>query len=49
MLDGALPVEAGGMATHIRQSLDLAAGALAERQAIPQGAQDLMAKPVFPH
>jgi hypothetical protein len=49
MLNGTPLAEAGGMAIGLRQSLDLAAEALAQGQAIPQTAQDMMARPVFPH
>ena len=34
---------------RIRQSLELAAEALAQGQPIPQAARDIMAKPVIPH
>jgi multimeric flavodoxin WrbA len=41
--------EAGGMAIRIRQSLELATEALAQGQAIPLAARDMMAKPIIPH
>ena len=47
MLDGA-PLT-GGRTARIRQALDLAARALAEGQAIPTAAQELLDKPVVPH
>ena len=49
MINGTSLVEAGGMAIRIRQSLELAAGSLAQGQVVPQAAQDLMSKPVIPH
>jgi multimeric flavodoxin WrbA len=49
MLNGVPLAEGGGMTIPIRQSLELAAEALAQGQAIPQPAKDMMAKPVFPH
>ena len=48
-INGTPLAEAGGMAIRIRQSLELAAEALAGGQAIPQTARDMMAKPVLPH
>ena len=49
MLDGKPLAEGGGMTVMMRQSLDLAAKALAQGQAIPQAARDGLAKPVIPH
>jgi hypothetical protein len=40
---------AGGKTARIRRSLDLAAGALAQGQAIPEAARDLMAQPMIPN
>ena len=48
MLDGVPLAEGGGMTMMMRQSLDLAAKALAQGQAIPQAARDGLAKPVIP-
>lgn len=47
-IDGAPLADAGGMAILPRKSLELAAEALAQGRAIPQAAQDLMAKSVIP-
>jgi len=49
MLNGTPLVEAGGMAIRIRKSLEDAAEGLAQEQAIPKAAQDMMATPVIPH
>lgn len=49
MLNGTALPELGGMTIRIRQSLDLVAEALAQGQAIPEAAQEMMAKPIFPH
>jgi multimeric flavodoxin WrbA len=49
MLNGTSLVEAGGMAIRIRKSLEDSAIALAQGQAVPQTAQEMMAKPVIPH
>ena len=49
MIDGAPLVEAGGKTIRIRQSLELAADALAQGQDIPHVARDSLAKPVIPH
>lgn len=49
MINGASLAEAGGMTIRIRKSLELAGEALVQGQAIPQAAQDMMAKPVVPH
>ena len=49
MLDGVPLAEGGGMTMMMRQSLDLAAKALAQGLAVPQAAQDGLAKPVIPH
>jgi multimeric flavodoxin WrbA len=48
MISGVPLVEAGGKTLLIRKSLDLAAEALAQGQAIPQSAHDTMARPVIP-
>jgi len=49
-LVGGVPLLEGGMRTlRIRRSLDLAAAALAQGQAIPQAAQDGLQKPLIPH
>jgi multimeric flavodoxin WrbA len=46
---GGVPLaEGGGKTALLRQSLELAAGALAQCRVIPQAAQDIMAKPVIP-
>lgn len=47
-INGASLVELGGQTMRMRQSLDLAAKALAQRQEIPQAARDGLAKPVLP-
>jgi multimeric flavodoxin WrbA len=49
MIDGAALVRMGGRTKRIRQSLDLAASALAQGQPIPVAAQDSLGKPVIPH
>ena len=49
MIDGVPLTDGGGMTIMMRQSLDLAAKALAQGQAIPQTARDILAKPVIPH
>jgi len=49
MINGASLVEAGGKALRICHSLEQAAEALAQGQAIPQAARDNLAKPVIPH
>lgn len=49
MVNGAPLAQLGGQTILIRKALDLAAAALAQGQAIPQAAQDIMAKPVIPH
>lgn len=41
--------QAGGKTIRIRQSLDLAAEALAMGKAIPKAAQDIFGKPIIPH
>ena len=48
MVNGVPLAEGGGKTLGIRRSLELAAEALAQGQAIPQAAQDMMAKPVMP-
>jgi multimeric flavodoxin WrbA len=48
MVNGVPLAEGGGKTMGIRKSLELAAEALAQGQAIPQAAQDMMAKPVIP-
>ncbi len=48
MLNGMPLEEAGGMTIRMRQSLEAAAEALAQGQAIPEAAQDMMARPVIP-
>jgi len=48
MLDGVPLGEEGGMTILMRKSLDLAAEALAQGQAIPQTARDGLANPVIP-
>jgi len=48
MVNGVPLAEGGGKTMGIRKALDLAAEALAQGQAIPQAAQDMMAKPVMP-
>jgi multimeric flavodoxin WrbA len=48
-IDGASLVEGGGKTIRMRQSLDLAAEALAQGQAIPATARDGLAKPLIPH
>ena len=48
MLNGVPLAEGGGKTLGIRRSLELAAEALAQGQAIPQAAQDTMARPVMP-
>lgn len=47
-INGASLVELGGQTIRMRQSLDLAAKALAQGQEIPQAARDGLAKPVTP-
>lgn len=47
-IDGKPLAEAGGMVRNVTQALDLAASALAEGQAIPQEATDLMARSIMP-
>jgi putative NADPH-quinone reductase len=41
--------QAGGRTIRMRKSLEMAAEALAQGQAIPTAAQDLMGKPIIPH
>ena len=41
--------QAGGRTIRMRKSLEMAAEALAQGQAIPTAAQDLMGKPIVPH
>jgi multimeric flavodoxin WrbA len=48
MVNGVPLAEGGGKTLGIRKSLELAAEALAQGQAIPQAAQDMMARPVMP-
>ncbi|HSR30121.1 MAG TPA: NAD(P)H-dependent oxidoreductase [Anaerolineae bacterium] len=48
MVNGVPLAEGGGKTLGIRKSLELAAEALAQGQAIPQAAQDVMARPVMP-
>jgi multimeric flavodoxin WrbA len=48
MVNGVPLAEGGGKTMGIRKALDLAAEALAQGQAIPQAAQDMMARPVMP-
>jgi multimeric flavodoxin WrbA len=48
IVSGVPLAEGGGKTAFIRQSLELAAEALARGQVIPQAAQDLMARPVIP-
>jgi hypothetical protein len=48
-INGASLVELGGQTMRIRQSLELAAEALAEGCNIPKAAQEGLAKPVIPH
>jgi multimeric flavodoxin WrbA len=48
MVNGVPLAEGGGKTMGIRKSLELAAEALAQGQAIPKSAQDMMAKPVMP-
>ena len=49
MINGASLVEGGGKTIAMRKSLELAAEALAQGGAIPQAAQDGLAKPIIPH
>lgn len=49
MLNGVPLVKGGGQTVRIRQSLDLAAAALASGRTIPVAAHELMARPVIPH
>ena len=49
MIDGAALVEGGGKTIRMRQSLKLAAEALALGGAIPQAARVGLAKPIIPH
>jgi len=49
MINGVPLAEGGGMTIRIRQSLEQAAEALAQGQAIPIAAQDMMANPIIPH
>jgi len=49
MINGTPLVEAGGKAIRIRQALELAAGALAQGQPVPDEAREALAKPVIPH
>ncbi len=47
---GGLPLsQCGGKTIRIRKSLEMAAAALVQGQAIPQAARELMVKPVIPH
>lgn len=48
VLNGRSPKEAGGMARHALESLDLAAAALAEGRPLPQEALQAMARPMMP-
>ncbi len=48
LVHGAPLAEAGGQAIPIQKALDLAAAALADGQAIPQSAVDLLARPIIP-
>jgi hypothetical protein len=48
LVHGAPLAQAGGPAIPIRKALDLAAAALAQGEAIPQSAVDLLAKPIIP-
>jgi multimeric flavodoxin WrbA len=48
MLNGAALVDGGGKTLVIRKSLEMAAAALAQGQAVPQGAQEILGKPVIP-
>jgi hypothetical protein len=48
MIDGAPLAEGGGKTMLIRKSLDLTAGSLAQGEAIPQAAQEMLARPVIP-
>ena len=49
MIDGAPLAQRGGQTARIRQSLDMAAEALVQGQAVPKAAQDLLGKPMIPH
>jgi multimeric flavodoxin WrbA len=49
MINGVALVEGGGKTIRMRQSLDLAADALAQGHPIPVVARDGLAKPVIPH
>ena len=49
MINGVPLAEAGGMTIRIRKSLETVAEALAQGQAIPAAAQEMMSKPVIPH
>jgi multimeric flavodoxin WrbA len=48
-VNGASLVEGGGKTIRMRQSLELAAEALVQGQAIPKAARDGLAKPILPH
>jgi len=48
MVNGVPLAEGGGKTMGIRKSLELATEALAQGQAIPQAAQDMMARPFMP-
>ena len=49
MVGGVPLAQRGGRTIRIRKSLELAAAALVQGQAIPKAAQDLLGKPVIPH
>ena len=49
MINGAALVEGGGKTIRMRQSLDLAAEALAQGHSIPAAARDGLAKPIIPY
>ena len=48
-MNGAPLVEGGGKTIRMRQSLELAAEALAQGQAIPAAAREGLATPIIPH
>ncbi len=49
MVNGARLDDGGGKTAVMRQSLDMAAAALAEGKAIPEAARDRLARPIVPH
>jgi multimeric flavodoxin WrbA len=49
MIYGASLVKAGGKAIRIRKGLELTATALAQEQAVPDEAREMLAKPVIPN